>query len=105
MLAALILCASLRAETAAQRLLEDKLLYGKVEAAAHAIHGVLGVAAIDLTSGRVFVFNGEAEFPTASTIKIPIMVELFRQAEAGSLRLDDRITKVVVLFSTDFAPA
>jgi beta-lactamase class A len=56
------------------------------------LRGALGVATIDLTSGRVFVYNGEAAFPTASTIKIPIMVEMFRAAQRGEFRLNDRIT-------------
>ena len=55
---ALLLAAStLQAETAVQRLLEDKLLFGRVKAIGDAIHGALGVATIDLTSGRVFVYN------------------------------------------------
>src|SRR5947209_4291357 len=90
---ALLLAASaLQAETAVQRLLEDKLLFGRVKAIGDAIHGALGIATIDLTSGRVFVYNGEAEFPTASTIKVPLMVELFRRAESGELRLDSPVT-------------
>ena len=89
---ALLLAASaLQAETAVQRLLEDKLLFGRVKAIGDAIHGALGVATIDLTSGRVFVYNGEAEFPTASTIKVPLMVELFRRAKSGELRLDSPV--------------
>lgn len=86
---ALLACAiALRAETAVERLLEDKLLFARVKAISESIHGVLGVATIDLTSGRVFVFNGEAEFPSASTIKVPIMVELFRRG----LNLSERVT-------------
>jgi beta-lactamase class A len=33
---------------------------------------------------------GHRRFRAASTVKIPIMVELFRQVDAGMLRLDDR---------------
>jgi beta-lactamase class A len=79
-------------ETAVQRLLEEKLLTGRVKAIAESIHGVLGVATIDLTSGRVFACNADAEFPAASTIKIPIMVELFRRADARELNLSEQIT-------------
>ena len=53
--------------------------------------GVLGVAAIDLTTGRAFSLHGDAVFPQASSIKIPIMIEVFRAARAGRFKLDDKI--------------
>jgi beta-lactamase class A len=33
----------------------------------------------------------DVEFHAASTMKVPVMIELFRQARAGRLRLDDRV--------------
>ncbi len=90
--ALLCFAAAARAETAAERLLEDRMLFAPVKAISESIHGVLGVATIDLTSGRVFVYNGEAEFPSASTIKVPIMVELIQRAAAGGLNLAAKIT-------------
>jgi beta-lactamase class A len=33
----------------------------------------------------------DASFHAASTMKVPVMIELFRQARAGRIRLDDRI--------------
>ena len=92
-LALLACAAAIRAETAVERLLEDKFLLARVKVISESVHGVLGVAAIDLTSGHAFVFNGDAEFPSASTIKIPIMVELFRRAAAGTLmNLSEKVT-------------
>jgi beta-lactamase class A len=45
--------------------------------------------------GRTEVLIDEdKEFHAASTMKVPVMVELFRQAAAGTLSLDDRV-KVV----------
>jgi beta-lactamase class A len=76
-----------------QRLLEDKQLFERVNAIAERMHGPVGVATIDLTSGRVFVFNGDVEFPTASTIKIAIMSEVFRQARGRQIQ-PDRETSV-----------
>ena len=35
--------------------------------------------------------NAETRFHAASTMKVPIMIELFRRAEAGDLKLDDTI--------------
>lgn len=54
--------------------------------------GELAVAAVNLATGEEVRWNAEAIFPTASVIKLPILVELLRQAEAGTVSLDDRIT-------------
>src|SRR4051812_37106095 len=69
---------ALNAESSAQHLLEEKL-HASLQALDAQLPGVMGVATIDLTSGRIFVYNGEAVFPTASTIKIPIMAQMFRE--------------------------
>ena len=71
-------------------------LKGKFEQRLHEIasrvDGVVGYAVLDLTSGdRVGHLGGET-FPTASTIKIAIVYELFKQAEEGKVRLAETIT-------------
>jgi beta-lactamase class A len=53
--------------------------------------GVIGVFVKDLRSGQTFTANADVVFPQASSIKIAILIELFRQAEAGRQRLDERI--------------
>jgi beta-lactamase class A len=50
--------------------------------------GVMGVAAIDLASGRAVAVNGDTRFPTASTIKTAVMVEAYHQAAEGKSPLD-----------------
>src|SRR5713226_2526086 len=56
------------------------------------VDGVVGYAVLDLTSGdRIAHLSGEA-FPTASTIKIAIVYELFKQVEEGKIQLADSIT-------------
>src|SRR5262249_31896409 len=75
------------AETAVQHLLETKM-FGRLKALDEKTSGVLGVASIDLTSGRIFVYNGEAVLPTASSIKIPILVEMFESVK----NLDAKVT-------------
>jgi beta-lactamase class A len=87
-----LLCApAALAETAVQHLLEDKM-FSRLKEYDATLRGSLGVATIDLTSGRVFVYNGEAGFPMASTIKIPIMVEMFKAAKRGEFKFTDQIT-------------
>lgn len=57
--------------------------------------GVMGVAILDLTDGRLLLRNADRVFPTASSIKLAILLELYRQdqeARAGSqgkAKLDD----------------
>jgi beta-lactamase class A len=62
-----------------------KQLQDKLEARLKQINddfdGVLGVQLIDLTDGNVIGLNANEVFPTASTIKVAILVELYRQAE------------------------
>lgn len=53
--------------------------------------GVMGIQVVDLTSGERLGVNEELEFPQGSSIKIPILLELFRQAEAGRVRLDEPV--------------
>jgi len=53
--------------------------------------GDLGVAACNLITGKEVVFRADEVFPTASVIKLPVLVELMRQAVTGQLSLDDRV--------------
>lgn len=50
-----------------------------------------GVAARNLDSGEEISVNAEAETATASTIKVPVLIELFRQVEAGNVDLQQRL--------------
>ena len=60
------------------------------------LDGVLGVAILDLTSGQQLLIRPDEVFPQASSIKIPVLAELYRQAEqsahggSGNVALTDR---------------
>jgi beta-lactamase class A len=54
--------------------------------------GRLSVAAVNLSTGEEVLLAPDREFPTASVFKIPILIEVFRQAEEGTLALDERVT-------------
>ncbi|MGB3329210.1 MAG: serine hydrolase [Thermomicrobiales bacterium] len=54
--------------------------------------GLVGVAVHDFTTGQDFTFNAEDIFPTASTLKVPLLYTLFQQADAGAIDLGERIT-------------
>jgi beta-lactamase class A len=45
---------------------------------------VVGLGILDLTDQRSFYLNADAVYPTASTIKIAVLAELYRQNERGS---------------------
>ncbi|HVA27740.1 MAG TPA: serine hydrolase [Candidatus Baltobacteraceae bacterium] len=50
------------------------------------------VEVLDLSSGYRVGYNAAASMPAASTIKVPVMVEVFRQLEAGRFDLTHRMT-------------
>lgn len=65
-----------------------RVLDRKLAAVVDALDGVVGYAALDLTTGDEIGRLERQEFPTASTIKLAILYELFRQADEGRVALD-----------------
>jgi len=56
------------------------------------VQGVFGVAVEDLSTGKRLLINEREMFHAASTMKTPVMIELYRQADAGNFLLDDSIS-------------
>jgi beta-lactamase class A len=54
--------------------------------------GVVGVMVHDLATGQELTYNHTERFPTASTLKAPLLYELYRQADAGKIDLTERVT-------------
>jgi len=50
-----------------------------------------GIAVHHIESGEDTFINENAVFPTASVFKVPLMVEVFKQAKEGKFSLDDRL--------------
>lgn len=71
------------------RILEDKL-QKEVESLIENSSAVTGFTAVDLTTGKEFSYNADLEFPQASAIKIPILMEVFAQASEGKLDLSEK---------------
>lgn len=86
-LVCLTLLLSIHAVTARAASLESKL---RPLIESHA--GTVAVAIRRLATGEEFSHNADQPMPTASLIKFPVMVEAYRQAEAGELDLRDMIT-------------
>ena len=53
--------------------------------------GTYAVAAWNLKSGDSILINADEPFHAASTMKTPVMIEVYRQARAGRFGLDDSI--------------
>ena len=51
----------------------------------------VAVAMRTLDGRSELLIDPDKKFHAASTMKVPIMIELFRQAEAGTLRLDEQL--------------
>jgi beta-lactamase class A len=56
------------------------------------LDGVIGIAIFDLTDGHKYLLHGNDVFPQASSIKICVLAELYRQAQQGKLKLTDLYT-------------
>src|SRR5215470_11939492 len=75
-----------------------KKLETRVEQIAARLDGVMGVAILDLMDGRILLRNADRIFPAASSIKIAILLELYRQDQEehagakGKAKLDDIYT-------------
>jgi len=54
----------------------------------------VGLAYIDLASGDTLFLNADTSFHAASTMKVPVMIELFRRANTGSFRMDQGLLMV-----------
>jgi beta-lactamase class A len=54
----------------------------------------VGVAYVDLASGDTLFLNADTSFHAASTMKIPVMIELFRRATTGSFRMNQGLLLV-----------
>jgi len=82
LLAALFLAAPLSAAS----------LQSEVEDAVRTLRGTMGVAARNLGTGQTVLVDADRPFPTASVIKVAVMVEVFHQIAEGRLRREDTVT-------------
>jgi beta-lactamase class A len=67
-----------------------------LDSIADAHHGVVGYAVHNLETGEKLSRRGDETFPTASLIKVPILVTVFDLVEKGRLSLDDRLTVLAI---------
>ena len=69
----------------------DDKLAGKLEPLIRNFHGDVGLYACHLKSGRTFAHRADELFPTASMIKVSIMLTLFDRIHRGELKYHDKL--------------
>lgn len=74
----------------ADRMTRDEL-HDAIRALAEQFSGELGLAAINVDTGEAVEWNADALFPTASVIKLAVLVEVYRQAAREELKLQRRM--------------
>ena len=102
---AMLLCAALavtNVERAAPAAMPDAspdltlaALAPKLERLASRMPGIVAISVADLSGDHVIAINGDVNLPAASTIKVPVMVEVFRQIAQG------RFTQSTTIALTD----
>ena len=92
LLAAALLTAWPPGRLTAQRERPDHRLQHQLDSLAAGFHGTVGIYVRHLPSGRSAAINGDSVFPTASMVKVPILIGVFDAMEHG--RLDFRQPRV-----------
>ncbi len=90
-LAPLILIACLCSSTALLAQQEDKRLTDLLRPLLAQHHGVAGIYVHHLKKDRYVAINADTVFPTASTIKIPIMIGVFDKIANGQLQYHQQL--------------
>jgi beta-lactamase class A len=87
-LSVLVTCAAALVGQDAKPAVLRQALERRISTIAGSLDGVIGYAIVDLTSGQRMEHLPDEVFPAASTIKLAILYELFRQADEGTVHLD-----------------
>src|SRR5690606_15617431 len=66
-------------------------LQSDVVRSARSFAGELALYVKDLSTGTRYTYNAATPMYLASTVKIPVMIELFRQVEAKQVSLDEEL--------------
>ena len=99
MIAGFLLALLAEPSSDARQLLRERF-EADVTQIASRVDGVLGVTILDPATGERISVHGNVVFTQASAIKLPVLVELMRQVEAGEQNLD----QVVTLAASDIVP-
>jgi len=83
--------APLHAQGASPAMRADPALTARLEGLVGGFHGEVGIYVRHLGTGAGAEIRADEVFPTASMIKVPILLTLYDQAEHGKVDLDARV--------------
>ena len=69
-------------------------LRGQLTARIAASHATVGLYFRDLRTGDTISIGADTRFHAASTMKVPVMIQVFREADAGRLRMNEQVEVV-----------
>jgi beta-lactamase class A len=64
----------------------------KLARLANSTPGMVAISVVDLTRGYAISINGDTNLPAASTIKVPVMVEVMRQIALGKFGFERTVS-------------
>jgi len=67
-------------------------LQRSLDSLAGGFRGVVGYSIHNLDAGTRLSLRGDEPFPTASLVKVPVLITLFELVERGMIGLDDKLT-------------
>ncbi len=79
----------------------DHALQKKIETLLEGFHGKMGVFVYDLKKDKVVAINADTIYPTASMVKIPILIGIMHKIHDGELKFHQRMTYTDSLFYSE----
>ncbi len=70
----------------------DKKLQAKIQEAISGYHGDIGIYVKNLRTGKTVFINADSIFPTASIVKVPILLGVMSKIHNGELKYDSSFT-------------
>ncbi|MCC7001260.1 MAG: serine hydrolase [Gemmatimonadaceae bacterium] len=89
---ALLVALLATAPTAVRAQGDASALQQRLDSLARGFRGVVGYSIHNLDAGTRLAHRGDEPFPTASLVKVPVLITLFELVERGMIGLDDKLT-------------
>ena len=90
--APVILCAALARPAVGQGTRVDRALQRELEGAVQGFRGAVGIYVRNLRTGATAAIQADSAFPTASMIKVPILLATFDAIQQGKLQFTQQLT-------------